>query len=457
MFFRLLPRGIRKYFLMSKRQRKHEIRLTLWHIPLLYVVGAMVISGTTMYLDVGLGLPFHTELFAVNFETTRLLVSTLIGSILFLSVLTLNILLVLLTMYSDLFSPRMMEDFISDRVTQNFIGLFNGNFIYVLLIFLFMSGSRNLEFVVVPIITVLLTLLTAVGFIFFINHATNWMLVHNVTSYMRTKSEEITRNSISVDTEKHKVIEPGDLKEAWNKKKKIVQTARSGYIQLIDFPSFIEKAEEDDIIIEIHEKIGDFILDGMPLFSYWGKETTDIDEEWYRKLIIVGHKGTEIQDFNASMSKLAEVAIKSIGNSDPKSAINSIHQLTDLMQAVDASYTFSSYLAGSDGQVRVITKPQRFKDFLYGGLGFIRHYAPDNFPVIIEIISSLRMLARSIDPIRHEDIWRFAENTIRNISASLVYELDRKFLLEALKQLAETTNHMDEFYQLEDEFMKITI
>lgn len=448
MKFKFLPREVRKYLQMSKRQRKHEIRMTLWHIPLLYVLAASLIAIVTIFIDIQFNLSQYSDRFVVDYETTRLLVSALVGGILTLSAFTLNSLLVVLTTFSGQFSPRMLQDFIGDKQTQHLLGMFNGSFVYVLLMFLFIGNFSTHNFLLVPVITVILTLITAIGFIFFVNHASSWMQVHNITSNMRVISENIIRESIMNDTEIYKVKEAGDLKDDFQSKHRPVTSEVSGYIQLVSFSEMIEKAKKDDIILELHEAIGKFVLSRNPLFSYWGPGASDVNEEEYKSFFVIGHKETEIQDANSAMSKLAEVAIKSLGSSDPRSAINAIHQLTDLMKTVDRSITFTPYLADSEKQVRVITRTERFVDFLYRGFGLIRHYAKGDLPVITEIVFSLRMLAQSSDPLHHQDLWHFAENTVINISSEIIYDIDRDLLLEALLQLAETTNNEDAYQRL---------
>ncbi|AQQ55474.1 hypothetical protein B0X71_20185 (plasmid) [Planococcus lenghuensis] len=448
MLVKFLPREIRKYFRMSRRQRKHEIHQSLWFKPLAYVMAAAVLAIITLFIDMQVDLSVRASFFAFNHETTRTLVSTLIASILLLSAFTLNILLVFLTTLSSQFSPRMLQDFIATRETQHFVGLFNGSFIYVLLLFLFMNNFRQDEFVLVPLLTVFMTFSTAIIFLFFINHAIYWMQVHNITWNMRLISEEIIQKNLTEDMEKLKVVKAGDLKEELRKHAKIVKAPAAGYIQLVDFQGMVSAAQKDDIILALHERIGDFMLAGNPLFSYWGPGADKVDEEAYTKFFAFGNKETEIQDNYAAMSKLAEVAIKSINNGDPRSAINAIYQLANLMRAIDEHITFTPYLADSDKQVRVITREQHFEGALYRGFGMIRHYAKGDLPIIIEIVSALRMLAQSSNPIRHTDIWRFAENTIENVSQEIIYDIDRDLLLEKLDLLANATGNGTEYEKL---------
>ncbi|MFD1032659.1 DUF2254 domain-containing protein [Metaplanococcus flavidus] len=449
MRFKFLPREIRKYVQMSPRQRKYEISMSLWHVPFFYIIGAMIVATVTIWLDMYFDLPSQTTFFIFDYQATRSLVTTLISSVLLLSAFTLNILLVVLTTFSSQFSPRMLQNFIADRQTQHYVGMFNGSFIYVLLTFLFISNFQNNDFVLVPIITVLLAFINAIIFLFFINHAIYWMQTHNVTSNMKTMSEEIIRNTLNNDMENLKTGQSGDLKETFQETAKVVNVPSAGYLQLVDFQELVNKAQKNNVIIELHEKVGSFMLNNNPLFSYWGEGTAEVDEEVYKELFLFGNKELEIQDNDSAMSKLAEVAIKAINDGDPRSAINAIYQLANLMQTIDEYMTFTPYLADPEGQVRVVTQPQLFADSLYRGFGMIRHYAKDDLPIITEIISSLRMLATSSHPKRHPDIWSFAENTITNVSQDIIYDIDRNLLLEKIYQLAKITGNEKEYGQME--------
>lgn len=205
MFLNLLPTSFKKYLLMSKRQRHHELQLTLWRTPLLYIIASFFLVAATLFLDVGVGLANYTiEFFQSKFETTRLLIGTLIGGILTLSAFTLNSLLVVLTTFSGQFSPRMLQNFVKDRQTQHILGIFNGSFVFVLVMFLFISSRPVEYFVAVPFATAGIAFINALTFIYFINHAAAWMQVHNITDGMKKVSEDIIHGSLKRDLEDYR-------------------------------------------------------------------------------------------------------------------------------------------------------------------------------------------------------------------------------------------------------------
>lgn len=449
MFLNLLPTSFKKYLLMSKRQRHHELQLTLWRTPLLYIIASFFLVAATLFLDVGVGLANYTiEFFQSKFETTRLLIGTLIGGILTLSAFTLNSLLVVLTTFSGQFSPRMLQNFVKDRQTQHILGIFNGSFVFVLVMFLFISSRPVEYFVAVPFATAGIAFINALTFIYFINHAAAWMQVHNITDGMKKVSEDIIHGSLKRDLEDYRTKEPGDLMGAYQNQKQKIKATYSGYVELINFYEMVKEAKKDNIIIKIETRIGNFILKDNVLFSYWGPGAEDINEEKYVNMMIIGHKETEIQDLKMTMNKLSEIAVKALGNNDPKTATNTIHQLSDLLLTLDNNITFTPYLADDTKQVRLIIGVEDFDFYLYQGFGTIRHYAQKNFPIITVIIASLERLSKSIDPSRHENLWRFSKNTLDHIYTEFIFDLDRDLLLKKLYQLAANTGNVEEYYEI---------
>ncbi|NBJ70079.1 MULTISPECIES: DUF2254 domain-containing protein [Clostridia] len=442
MLVKWLPPSISKYLKMSKTERKYELRLTLWRTPLLYIICTFFLVAITVYLDVGVGIAQYTyDGFQATFETTRSLISALIGGVLTLSAFTLNSLLVVLTTFSGQFSPRMLQNFVKDKQTQHILGIFNGSFVYVLIMFLAISSNPVKYYVAVPLATVGIAFFAAVTFIYFINHATTWMQVHNITDTMKRVTEEMLEGDFTKDLQRLRTEKPGELYREWTAKKQMVTSPISGYVQLILFKDLLQKAKEDDIIVEMEVRPGSYALQGNPLFTYWGPGAPKVNEKDYLHLIRMGHKETEIQDLKFGLNKLAEIAIKAIGNDDPKTAANTIYQVADLLLTLENKATFSPFLVDEENQVRLILGVDDFEFHLYQGLGLIRHYAQKNYPIITSIIEALTRLAGAVDKKNHTVIWNFATNTIDHIYTEFIFDLDRKLLLRHLQELAVITGN----------------
>src|SRR5699024_12273161 len=78
------------------------------------------------------------EDFIVEKDTARKLYSTLVTAILTMTTLSFSVIMVVLTTYATQFSPRILQNFMKSKFTQNVLGIYCSGFIYaLLLIFLF--------------------------------------------------------------------------------------------------------------------------------------------------------------------------------------------------------------------------------------------------------------------------------------------------------------------------------
>ena len=436
---------IKKYFKMSRRQRKSELKSTLWFMPFWYIVGAIGLSVFTFYLDyvvdVGLYLPA-----AIGFsgQTLQVLLSALVGGVLTLSAFTINSLLVALTTFSGQFSSKMLVNFVSDRATQHVLGIFNGSFIYVLLNFLYVTHEEEEYIVATPVLSILTAITAAVTFIYFINHTATWMQVHNISFNMNAKSKSV-QASVEKELKPYhleKDVESDSLPSESDGK--VIKTSQSGYLQVADFLRLIKQANGDDCLLRFNVRIGEFVVEGTPLLTYW-EWGEPIDPDRYLKSIEIGVKQTEIQDLEYGLNKLAEVAIKALGHNDPLTVTNTIHQIADLLKSIGQSTNFSPYLFDQEQELRIILNQKDFRYYLHKGFAPIREFANQNSTVMTELLTMVSLLSKTMDEEVHEDLWEFARQTILGFDNYSLYENDCLYILEQLSDLAKNTGHQKDY------------
>ncbi|WP_161628809.1 DUF2254 domain-containing protein [Thalassobacillus devorans] len=431
---------------MSRRQRKSELKSTLWFMPFWYIVGAVGLSAFTFYLDYVVDVSLYLPA-AIGFsgQTLQVLLSALVGGVLTLSAFTINSLLVALTTFSGQFSSKMLVNFVSDRATQHVLGIFNGSFIYVLLNFLYVTHEEEEFIVATPVLSILTAITAAVTFIYFINHTTTWMQVHNISFNMNAKSK-------SVQASLEKELKPYQLDKEVEKDSlppdsdgKVITADQSGYLQVADFSRLVKQASRDDILLRFEVRIGDFLVEGTPLITYWDNGQTTINPERYSKSMEIGVKQTEIQDLEYGLIKLAEVAIKAFGHNDPLTVTNTIHQIADLLKSIGQSTNLSSFLYDEEQELRVILNQKDFRYYLHKGFASIREYANQNSTVITELITMVSMLSKTMDKEVHQDLWEFSRQTILGFDNYSLYENDCLFILEQLSELAKNTGNQNDY------------
>ena len=436
---------IKKYLKMSRRQRKSELNSTIWFMPFWYIVGAIALSAFTYYLDYVVDVSLYLPI-GIGFsgQTLQVLLSALVGGVLTLSAFTLNSLLVALTTFSGQFSSKMLVNFVSDRATQHVLGIFNGSFIYVLLNFLYVTHGEEEYVVATPVLSILTAITAAVTFIYFINHTATWMQVHNISFNMNVKSKSVQASLEKELNSYHleKEVESESLPPESDGK--VIKTRQSGYFQVADFSKLIKQANKDNCLLRFDVRIGEFIVEGTPLLTYWEYEQS-INPERYVKFIEIGVKRTEIQDLEYGLMKLAEVAIKALGHNDPLTVTNTIHQIADLLKSIGQSTNFSPYLFDQEEELRIILNQKNFPYYLHKGFASIREYANQNSTVMTELLTMISLLSKTLDKEVHEDLWEFARQTILGFDNYSLYENDCLYILEQLSELAKNTGNQEDY------------
>jgi uncharacterized membrane protein len=446
----LLDRYLKKYTRMSERELSHQVQSNLWFTPILYVFFSLLFLIVALYGDLKYDLGDRMKpFFAVDYGLTLSLVGTLTAAILTLTTFTFNLILVVFTTFSGQFSPRMLKNFIASKATQRVLGIFTGSFFYVLLSFLFLNKRTTEYYFAIPVFATFLALVSIGTFIFFINHAVAWLQVNQMTSDMKKESLSIVESTLRNEIDGYRVKELNDAND--DKRDGVgteLKSGNSGYIQLIDFVTMIEEAQRDDIIIQMEYTVGSYVFESTPLITYWKKGEYQIVENKYRAFFSIRKKQTEVQDIEFSINKLVEVAIRALGNYDPKTATNAIYQLGEVLASISCSVEFSRYLVDKENNLRIILQERDFNHYLYNGLGYIRHYAKDNVIVSTEILKVLGLMAKTINSRDYEAVWDFGVHTARGFENSFLFELDSHQFYRALFNLATITHHLEEYEDL---------
>ncbi|WP_255421047.1 DUF2254 domain-containing protein [Paenisporosarcina sp. OV554] len=432
---------------MSERELAHQVKSNLWFTPVLYVLFSMILLSVTLNGDLNYGMGNKMiSYFAVDYELTLSLLSVLTAATLTITIFTFNLVLVVFTTFSGQFSPRILKNFISSKATQRVLGIFTGSFIYVLLSLFFLNKRITEYYFAVPITATFLAIFSMATFIFFINHAVAWLQVNQLTDDMKKEALGIVKGTLKDELDSYKVKDFNDTDaDIRNGKGLQIKAGTPGYIQLVDFISMIEEAKKDDIMMRFEHTIGSYVFESTPLLTYWKKHEMKIDEDKYLAFFSVRKKQTEVQDIEFSINKLVEVAIRALGNYDPKTATTAIYQVSEVLVSISLVTDFSNYLADDENNLRLLLQKRDFNHYLYNGLGYIRHYAKDNVIVSTDILKALDLMAKSLNPRDYQSVWDFAIHTALGFENLFLFEQDSQQFYLALYNLATTTNNQKDY------------
>jgi uncharacterized membrane protein len=219
----------------------------------------------------------------------------------------------------------------------------------------------------------------------------------------------------------------------------------------VNYSQLIHCAKEHNLVIKMEREVGDYVLSGTVLFYYWHRDSTEQDEmdcTAFHQYIHVGKSQTDIQDTTYIITKFVEMAVKSLGNDDFKTAVNSIHQISDILREICEASQFSSYLVDDSGVIRMVIPDKKFEDFLYDGFANIRHYARRNIIITMELLKTLGNLAEAIGPAFYDDIWEFAVYISKGFEEEYLFVQDKKYFLHILYDLAISTKKEEQYEQI---------
>ncbi|MDX6153704.1 DUF2254 domain-containing protein [Marinococcus sp. PL1-022] len=453
----LMPKFIKKIQSMSKNQRWYELRSSLWPLPMIYTLIAVIAAFAAYGIEFGFqpALPLGSFL-TVDYALTEMIYSTLAYGILMIHAFTFNMILIVLTSFSGQFTPRVLFSFIADRRTLHAIGVFNLSYFYILISF-FMLDSSISEYVIFPVLGVTAASVSAINFILFINHAAKWMQVANLTNNLNERSQNIITATNEQDLQEHRPYPDKEYSLPQDSPIYSIACSSGGFLQLVDFKRLIAQAEKDGLVVYLERRVGDYLLEGDTLFSYQRndeKPETPVNEQTYLQFLFIGNKKTEMQDMNFSVRKLTEIALKALGNNEPSTAEDAIYQLADLISSISGTASHRPYLVDAKDEARVVMKESTFAYYVYAAFSPIAEAAKKDIKITNCVLESLYLLADSLGGKAPGVCWHYAQSIARNFEGKMPFDYDQSECFSYLRAVSKAAGQREAFNSLMEELEK---
>jgi uncharacterized membrane protein len=160
----------------STQALRDRLRTSLWFVPSLFAVGAMLLALGLLAFDHALAgsAPSFPFAFGGTAAGARSVLSTIAQSMLTFTGLVFSITMLVLQLASSQLSPRVTRTFLRDRANQVVLGLFVATFVFTLVVLPAVRTPVGGDAGFVPAVSVWVAfalLLASVGaFIFYIDH-----------------------------------------------------------------------------------------------------------------------------------------------------------------------------------------------------------------------------------------------------------------------------------------------
>ena len=421
-----------------------RIRTSFWYLPCFYALLAIGLVYLSLKLDSYVMSNERIVATLPNFifsdlSLSQTILGSLAASLLTMTTITFSTILVVLTTYLSEFSPRALQNFITDHSTQRVLGIFTGGFVYCVLLLLFMKEWQEGQLFIVPTFAVLIAILCLVVFIIFIQHVTTWIQVSNLLHDITTETIQVmerlfAKSDASIHDAPWDDWESGEIK---TEKPISFTSENAGYIQYVNIDKLVKFASELDCIVRVERKQGDYINEETPLLSVWGKGKV-VDKDLLMEGIIVSAARAPLEDVHFGIQKVTEIAVRALssGINDPSTAIHCVDQLAVLLSKLTKFNVPEPYFNDSLHNLRVIMNSPKFFDYLYFAFAPIYRYGKVDPDIVEAIVNALILIGNSSSKERKIDVWQFTEYVLEGYKRQDYLTIEQKNIESKLEQLS---------------------
>ena len=385
-----------------------------WFVPFLYGVGGIVLTFLTQYFG-SFFRELLPEIVYLDKDSAATVLSSSFTSLMTMMTFSFSTILVVLTTYSSQFSPRTINNFLTNSASKHTLGLFIMTTVYGITN-LFLIRTSDEDVVLASGVSVLLVVSSVWAFVKFIQTISVSIQAERLLSALH-------REALSVIETQHQAVDDGKMhivpkRSVHTFEGQAVYAPRTGYIQL--FAS--EKHESHDVDFESVVAVGDFVAKG-DLLGYWlGEEALDVD------VFQIGEIRSSIQDPAFVIEKLSEIALKGIspGINDPNTAIHAIHYIGDILRELSRLPEGDFLFSNDKSDWHAKRKPMEAT--LFEALTPIKTYASHDIFVMASVFEAIR-IARLETHASHEETFEaFIDYFEETLDVEELHPRERAFL-----------------------------
>lgn len=311
---------------MKVSSRIAQLRESMWFVPGLMVLVALVLAQAIILLDLWLDQHTVTVLpssLLIGVEGSRGILVAVGGSVLAVAATTFSITMSVIATASSTYGPRLVRNFMTDRSNQRVLGLFVATFVYCLMVLRRVQDASD-GVVFVPYVAVygalVLALLSVAALVYFLHHISDVIQVSTLVRRVRDELERAVDGLYGARAGTRVPAVPLASASA------VVLADRTGFITAIDAPGLVAAAT-DVGAAEMLVGPGTHVMVGEPVARVTG------DEEAMASVVLkhvsLGSTRTPTQDVRFALQQMVEMAVRAVSPStnDPYTARNVIEEL----------------------------------------------------------------------------------------------------------------------------------
>jgi uncharacterized membrane protein len=417
--------------------------INLWRIPLQLSLAAVALFAITLVPDIldkyGV-IHIPSWLTMGSIDDARAILAAMMGAVATVLALIFSVALLVLSMVSTLFGPRLLYRFLQDWVTQVTIGLFMATFVYICLVFLVTHQDPQSTFIPqISLITSWVLVVLSFGFLVYYSHRV-------ARSIQNPDMIGAIVDDLYVAAGGAHLSGPGEGAGAAPDDEAILRQAetgaivlcpKSGYLQHVDHGALVAAARVTDTLIVLRFRSGQFVLRGEPLAAIVPAQKVGTLEAAIDRGVHIGRHRTLTQDSEFGIAQVVEIAIRALSPAvnDTFTGVACVDWLADALLTLAERPPLEGNWYDSESRLRVWMPPVRLERLAKLAFDQIRQASATTPAVLIRQLEAIRRLAPRLPDSCHQVLSDQADAILE--TASALVALDRRDL-DAAWQRAHT-------------------
>jgi len=380
------------------------LQASYWIIPtVMALLGVLLVPAQYLIHDLlpepVLQLGYFQHLQNMSVATARGILATVASAAIGTASVVFSVSIVVLSLTASQFGPRLLKNFLQQGVAQLTLGTFIATFMFSLFGFTLLDSTMHGVQMTYLLVTVSILLGAGSFFvlIFYIHHIATFIqaprVIDDVSRSLMARLKLLPQ--IGSVTQRSELSRADADRHADAGQQRDLITARSGYLQTIDFDDLLQQACGHDLQLDLAVYPGQFVLINQVLATV--EPAPSIDDDLLGELLAaftIGSERTATQDLSFALDQLVEIAVRALspGINDPFTAINCIDQLAAGMSLLADRELPPARLFDAQGTLRINKPRMDHSHVLDAAFGQIREHARRDHAVSIHLSNSLLKL-----------------------------------------------------------------
>ncbi len=417
---------------------------SVYIIPVSYSLFGLLLAFFVIYIDVRhiVELDFLPSFLMTEGDLARSIFSSLVGALLTMTTVSFSTIMVVLTLYSAQFTPRITRDFLERRAPLRVLGLFMASFIFSIISLYALGQMDGTWAMLSPFIGVVLAIGCLGAFAYFIYHVARSVQINYIIDRIAADITQSVKRSItaieSTPNIKHHLQD--DAPKCSEEPVLSVPIAEPGFVTSIAHEQLLEMAAEHDLMLYLKTRLGDLLEEEdiiVDVHTYASKSLTDPESlaEDIQSAFTCGEERNFEQDVEFGITKLVEVALRAIspGINDPNTANYCIMKLGPICRIIGRELE-NIYYYDDEMVPRIHVQNIVFRRLLYQTYHQLRTYGQHDISVVAALIDSISDIAEGNHRVATHDLWQMADYILHGLGP--LAPLDREFINQKIRKLA---------------------